>query len=313
MSDARLDDSLIYDEHDEKRSVSQDCYEDLKHAGLVEQYPCWRTKTQGDMHGVILLGLSDTSRHKVFVKRYPKVAKPYEGVILDYAVFAIMKKCGGRTPKVELKATDKYTYLFSTHMSHSPRTHVDRQYWFKIFYRNKLTIDSDTCTLSITKDLFGQGSEFKLDKVEITRTLLLGVIFNAVDFHHGNLGMVVSSEGVAKLGLVDFLVRPHKFKIQSDFTVLEFVRSIYNTVWTFPRLHQLMATLAEEDCVNAFKKVDANFYRACDEILTSIDGMDIKILVQKAELVAALEVWKANYEEIKRCIQRPVKSYIYGL
>jgi hypothetical protein len=91
------------------------------------------------------------------------------------------------------------------------------------------------------------------------------------------------------------------------------MRSIYDTVWTFPGLQQLLAMLEDDDCVCAFKKVEANFLNACDEILSDINGMDEKIRDQKTGLSVALEIWKANFEEIKRCIHRPVKSYIYGL
>lgn len=295
------------EEREERLRQSTQCYQFLRQHRMAENYHDWLVKEKGAEPGVILLGNDKSgAKKKVFVKEYEKLflACHQDEDLLDVAVFSILKKCGGRVPKVKLKgASDHKVFLFSTDVAQGQTKHPERKYQFHEFSDDEVNITSWS-GVSLGHRMFDKKCNFETDKISVARMLMLGMILNIWDLHDENAGIVFSSEGNAKLTFIDFLIYVENIKNEYELDLDGFIRAYYANMNLNKNINTLVSGITIADCIEAFKKIELNFHTACSDALEKINKLSFIAADRKSHMTNAVKTWEQNYMLMQKMVMK---------
>lgn len=299
------------EEREKSLRVSEACYQFMQKNGMTAHYPEWQAKEKGAAPGVVLLGNTKSgAKKKVYVKRYEKIfmSAHKDEDILDLAVFTIIKKCGGRVPKVKLKGiADDQVYLFSTDVSQAQSKHPQRKYKFHEFSDDDINVTTYSSIRS-KHGIFNHHRDFVIDKVSVARMLLLGMMLNVWDLHYENAGIIFSSEGNAKLTFIDFLIYAEPLQNDCGLDLDGFVRVYYTNMILDKNLNTLMSVITLEDFIEAFKKIEINFHASCKKVMEDINQLPFIAYNRKLHMSAILKIWEQNYLLLQKMVVKAQKE-----
>lgn len=284
-------DNLVLLEWEIASSIS--CHDDLIRLKLIPPDTNWSIKTSGVMTGLVLYiknvyGQPET----VFVRAYRD--KLYRDTYLDfkelhdYAIFTIAKRCGVSVPKVKYKSGydihGRKVYIFSTHVAALRNNRPNKAYQF--FER-------------VRQDNF---QDIELDKISAARLRIMTEIFGLIDLHDGNVGFVISVNKSKNPVIV-------KKKLCAVDVGTRDAIYVYSDLGDFVKLdmfeQDLYKTLMPEDYIKAFAKIEENFISSCDDMLKQVGKLDYSSeMEKKTEFFKSVEVWKSNFEKIRKLMRK---------
>ena len=251
----------------------------------------------------------------------------------DYAAFVILRECGARVPKVRLKGTQKFfkahdkhqhdlqvknkIYLFSTDIAQQKSKHPEKKYWYGdmecksySINMNALQLDARISLKDETDDASADGGvtkaqtvyHYPIDLPSAARLLILGVILQLGDLHVNNMGYVLSRHGdkiSAKLTFIDFFVKANDIGMFGARSLQELVNNYYGGYFQPSELARVIASLTEQDYINALHDIETNFDRGCKLVTTQIEQMPFVTNERKAEFNAKLIKVKNNLTKLQ--------------
>ena len=221
--------------------------------------------------------------------------------VTDYSALTLLRRCGIRAPKVKLKGTKEDSlngipntvYLFSTDITQLSDKHPLRKYRF--FSEKDAPLKNDCIesayNLALSDDAKSNAlNQYPIDMVSSVRLQIMKDILGLTDLNEENIGCIISIEEgkvKAKRALVDFCV---------DVKDIAPERYHFFTKAEVPYLQE------------AFKKVEANFLTACDQITANITNMDFETEDRKSTLFRKMGIWKNNFSAMKGIIAEACKQ-----
>jgi hypothetical protein len=250
----------------------------------------------------------------------------------DYAAFVILRECGARVPKVRLKGTQKFfkahdkhqplqvknkIYLFSTDLAQQKSKHPDKKYWYGdmecksySINMNTLQLDASISLKDETDDASADGGvtkaqpvyHYPIDLPSAARLLILGLILQLGDLHINNMGYVLSRHGdkvTAKLTFIDFFVTAKHISLLGAHSLRELVCNYYGGYFQPEELARVIASLTEQDYMNALHDIESNFDRGCKLVTTQIEQMPFVTNERKEQFNAKLVKIKYNLTQLQ--------------
>lgn len=246
---------------------SKACYDDLSQHQLLKHYQRWEPKHDGTMEGLTLFGTrKDNTAKTVYVKKY----QSYLGVdffeLDDFMVFDIARACGIAAPKVKVKATPNFNYLFSTDITQQAVNCTDPHPEFvsldKIIVRDT-PYKRHTLTHTLLKTTANTQEVINIHPTNLAKFVLLCLLLRLTDLRASNTGIFIQREGgetSANIAVIDFTINYNKISLPATDAHASLASLVASQLplKNFLRLSSL-ATLDEEDYLRAFQKLEPFF------------------------------------------------------
>lgn len=292
------------------------CYSTLSTNGLTKKHTRWTKKIKGDAPGLTLYYPGKQGEKRVFVKEIEV------DEWLNYSILSIAKNCGVKSPKTKIEFAQINYYLFSSDLNRLKNKTIYQYKDFSEYFSDVNSfIDFKQLRLFTGRNDAGAFSHyFSIDKISIARFFLMSMIFGLTDLHQDNVGLVVSKKedtAKAKMAFIDCQIDPDK---RLDSSLLE--GSIAHSVKSYLQINslisekfliQLLEEVSDEDYVEAFKKIEANFQESFQDQKEKNDEIFNKLYQfishndfqkQKLETMRAvfLETWLKNFSMLQEKI-----------
>lgn len=292
--------------------TSKTCREDLASHQLINHYQNWMPKYDGTMDGLVLFGKrSDDTPKTVYVKKY----QTYLGVdffeLDDFMVFDIARACGIAAPKVKIKATTNFNYLFSTDITqqavHCSDPHPEFICLDKIIVRDT-PYKRQTLTNTLEYISEKKHEVIHINPINLAKFILLCLLLRLTDLRASNIGILIQRQSgttSANIAMIDFTINYNKIALpgtESHHSLSSLVASQL-ALKNFLRLSSL-AVLDEDDFLQAFRELAPVFLSACHEALLRAKRFTSESTENVTHAEKLIQHWKSNFDLLHKFVQR---------
>jgi len=295
-------------EEKHKDDISAACFKELQSCGLLKNYSLWQTKYAGCLEGVKLKGASKTGEPKTtYTKKFRVHAKNRNTELTEFIALCALQACGIPTPKAKIKVVNDCTfYQFARDISECHKTAANPAPLFYTLFEltNKtcpFQLGKDKITVEFTPAGTTATKSIVIDKNSLAKLTVAATIFNLVDLHSDNVGLIIDVKaGTAKLAVVDLQLRT----LSADGPEYKKHTSLASLIRGYKPIKEdfdaaCLSQLDDGDFLKALDELTASMKNACDEAKKAAIRCNLSPWLDDDYIGTLINAWQTNHDELQ--------------
>ncbi len=295
-------------EKESKEAISAACFKELQSCGLLKNYSLFEAKYAGCLEGVKLKGASKNGEPKTtHTKKFRVFNKNRNTELTEFVALSALQACGIPTPKAKIKQVNDCTfYQFARDIAECHKASSDSSPVFHTL--SELSVSKGVFQLSKDKrsvECYAENGAAKktigIDKNSIAKMLIAAIIFNLVDLHDENLGLIIDTKaGTAKLAVVDLQLRVTGGD-RPEYTKHTALSSLIKSYDPIPKDFNgsFLKQLNEDDLLKALDELTTSMKNARQAAKQAVVKCKLTSWLEDDYIDTLLNSWQTNHDELQ--------------